>query len=207
MTTTTRSCSIFTIFTIFHIFRPWLTAAGRAVRGEGGEQAQAQYSDYLSYIISCHAQSAIYFQVTQWRDCSASFSTPLQPVCHLAGLITCHPRCGYGKLENSFNLPTHSWSSTRSIAVSVSVSLCLFVHFPFWFRVHFHLITLWRCVELFSSSSAAAALLFTLEFCFSSSSSSVFLFVCLSFYRLPRQYSLPPAPAAASRGSSTRVFI
>lgn len=96
-----------------------------------GEQAQAQYSDYLSYIISCHAQSAIYFQVTQRRDCSAFFSTPLQPVCHLAGLITCHPRCGYGKLENSFNLPTHSWSSTRSIAVSVFLSLSLsFCAFP-----------------------------------------------------------------------------
>lgn len=88
--------------------------------------------------------------------------------------------CGYGKLENSFNLPTHSWSSTLTLLLSLSLSLSVsFCAFSIFISSSFPF-------DNFVKMRRVAALLFTLEFCFSApSSSSVFLFVCLSFFRLP----------------------
>lgn len=124
-------------------------------------------------------------------------STPellLFSLCHLAGLITCHLAVAMGnwKILSICLLTVGRLPSLYCcLCLSLSVSFCAFSIF----------ISSSFSFDNFVKMRRVAALLFTLEFCFSApSSSSVFLFVCLSFYRLP------PAPAA-SRGSSTRVFI
>lgn len=84
MTTTRSSCSIFhNFFHNFSHFSP-MTDSSRALEGsrtgsragreQVGRQAGRLYTDYLSYIISCHAQSANYSQVTL---ALSTLSTPL----------------------------------------------------------------------------------------------------------------------------------
>lgn len=100
-------------------------------------------------------------------------------LCHLAGLITCHLAVAMGnwKILSICLLTVGRLPSLYCcLCLSLSVSFCAFSifissSFPF---------------DNFVKMRRVAALLFTLEFCFyAPSSSSVFLFVCLSFYRLP----------------------
>lgn len=99
-------------------------------------------------------------------------------LCHLAGLITCHLAVAMGnwKILSICLLTVGRLPSLYCcLCLSLSVSFCAFSifissSFPF---------------DNFVKMRRVAALLFTLEFCFSAPSSSVFLFVCLSFYRLP----------------------